>query len=183
MKGEIFNLFESFISETWDEDTYDKLYEEIEPELVTKDPFVGPGTYPDSDLMALVGGAVQKFEISMRDAVRAFGKFAFPKLAEKNPQYTSPHTHPKPFLLTLEAVIHTEVKKLYKDARPPLFDFVDSAPDQLTMIYKSERKLYDLVEGFLDGVSEYFDVPIEYSRRIGEEDGQEICYFDLTFGK
>ena len=182
MKGEIFNLLEVFIVENWGQETFEEIFEEVHAKLATKEPFVGPGTYPDSDLFAIAGSAAAKLNISLPEALRAFGKFCFPKLALKVPQFVSPFHHPKDFLLTLHNVIHVEVKKLYKDAEPPNFFYRDPAPSQLVMIYDSRRKLYDFVEGLLDGVSDYFKVPIQVRRTPVMQDGKEMCEFLLTFG-
>lgn len=182
MKGEIFNLFEEFIVQNWGTDVFEEIYESIHTNLQTKDPFVGPGTYPDSDFFTIVSKAVEKLNVSLNDGIHLFGKFCLPKLIAKMPQYVEKYTHPKAFLLTIHDVIHVEVKKVYKDATPPDFIYRDPAPDKLIMIYKSKRKLYDFVEGLLDGVSEHFKMPITYTRKIISLDGSEACEFELSFG-
>ena len=53
MKGVVFNLLEEFIIANSDGDTYEEILDECT--FVTDGPFVGPGTYPDEDLIMLVG--------------------------------------------------------------------------------------------------------------------------------
>ena len=79
MKGVIFKVFEDFVVTNFGEDVYEDVYDDTE--LLTKEPFVGPGTYPPQDLMALVQTAAGKLGVTVEDAVRACGKFAFPALA------------------------------------------------------------------------------------------------------
>ena len=70
------------------------------------DRFVGRGTYPDEDLYELVSKTSAKLDIPLPYALRAFGKFAFPKLTEKVPGWLVNHAHPKDFLLTLNDIVH-----------------------------------------------------------------------------
>ena len=80
MKGVIFNYLEEFITENWGEEKYEEILGECP--LKTKEPFVGPGTYPDTDLLAIVSKTVEKLGITLPDALRSFGKFCFPKLSK-----------------------------------------------------------------------------------------------------
>jgi hypothetical protein len=90
--------------------------------------------------------------------------------------------HPKPFLLSIHDVIHVEVKKVFSGATPPDFTYEDPAEDQLVMIYHSKRKMYDFVEGIIQGAAKHFGVPITCERTIVDPD-QGVCRFHLTFGK
>ena len=179
MKGIIFNLLEDFIIESLDEEQYEAILAECE--LQTAEPFVGPGTYPDEDLLAIVNKTVQAMGISQADALRAFGKFHIPKLAEKFPDFMTPHKHPKSFLKTIESIVHTEVKKLYPDAKLPQFSYKDPSDKRLTILYKSDRKFCHLVEGLIEGVAEYYDSPIRYKQTKCMLAGEEVCEFNLKF--
>ncbi|MES2802477.1 MAG: heme NO-binding domain-containing protein [Bdellovibrionota bacterium] len=179
MKGIVFNLVEEFISKNWGEDKYEEILA-LCP-LHTKEPFVGPGTYPDSDLMVIVGKAADVLGISVSEALRAFGKFMLPQLVGKFPNFITPYKHPKDFLMTIDSVIHVEVRKLYKDAETPRFVFQDTGPNQLSFDYQSKRKLCSLVEGMLDGVSEHYKMPIKYTQTKCYSKGDGACHFDLNF--
>ncbi len=181
MKGEIFNLFETFVSENFGEETFENVYDASHPKLSTQDPYVGPGTYPDSDFFTLVTEAVSQLGITLERAAYAFGKYCFPKLVAKIPGYIDQHDHPKAFLLTVHDVIHVEVKKVFQNAQPPEFSYEDPSENELVMIYRSKRKLYSFAEGLFEGVAEHYGVPIKVNRTvISEQDG--ICRFELTFG-
>lgn len=181
MKGVVFNLFEQFISQNWGEEIYEQIL--AESSIETAEPFVGPGTYPDADFLAIVVKATETVGVELPVAIRAFGKFCFPKLAEVFPHFVQTHQHPKAFLKTIDSVIHVEVRKLFKDAETPEFRYEDPGPQQLVLIYKSPRKLYEFAEGLLEGVSEYFQSPIQYTRTVRIENEQEVAVFDLTFSE
>jgi hypothetical protein len=179
MKGVIFDLVEEFIIEISDEETFEEIFSDCN--FITEEPFVGPGTYPDEDLMELLNKAITKLDIPLPDALRSFGKGSFPNLVKKIPPSFVDFEHPKTFLMTVENIVHVEVRKLYIDANPPRFDFEDNHPDHLVINYESSRRLYDLMDGLIEGVGEYFNSPIKYSREIAERYGGEICKYHLTF--
>ncbi len=179
MKGVVFNLLEEYIEENLGEGKYEEILDGCT--LKTKEPFVGPGTYPDEDLLVIVEGTMNMAGIPLPEALRSFGRFCFHKLSEKFSVFVTPHNHPKPFLKSVESVIHVEVKKLYQDSRPPGFTYIDSASDSLIIQYRSERRLCHFMEGLIDGVAGHYQSPIKYEQTTCTLDGGEICEFDLTF--
>ena len=59
MKGVIYNIFESFISENFGADVYEKI---LDQSSLESDPvFISAGTYPDADLFELVANACKMF--------------------------------------------------------------------------------------------------------------------------
>ncbi len=179
MKGVVFNLLEAYIEENLGEGKYEEILEECI--LKTKEAFVGPGTYPDEDLMAIVAETIKMAGIPLPEALRSFGRFCFHKLSEKNPGFVNPYTHPKPFLKSVESIVHVEVKKLYEDANPPGFTYIDPASDRLIIQYRSGRMLCRFMEGLIDGVAGYYQSPIKYEQRTCMLEGGEVCEFNLTF--
>src|SRR4030065_2479676 len=111
MKGVVFNLLEAYIEENLGEGKYEEILDECT--LMSKEPFVGTGTYPDQDLMAIVAETIKVAGVPLSEALRSFGRFCFNKLAEKYPDFVNPYTHPKPFLTSVESIIHVEVKKWF----------------------------------------------------------------------
>lgn len=179
MKGIIFNIVESFVTENYGEEVYEDIVAGCE--LITKEPFVGPGTYPDEDLIAILVEASKQLNVPIPDILKSLGRYAFAKLAGRHPNFLEGYTHPKPFLMTVDGIIHVEVKKLYQGVYLPTFQYQEPAEDQLIITYFSERKLYPFMEGLIDGVGDYFNKPITQSHRIYEKDGNEYCDFHLQF--
>jgi len=181
MKGVIFNMLEEFVIEVSDEETFEEIYEECE--FVSQGPFIGPGTYPDEDFLQMANKAIAKLGIAPADALRAFGKWSFPKLAEKVPPSFVDFEHPKDFLLTVERVIHAEVRKLYTNANPPRFEFEDPEPNKLIIYYISERQLHDFMDGLIEGVGEHFKTEISTTRECLQRDGHSVWKYHLTFAE
>ena len=179
MKGVIFNLFEDFVCEGFGDDTYEAILDEAD--LQTEGPFVGPGLYPDADLLELVGRTIARLGIPLRDALRAFGRFALPRLVASHPDFADSTMTAKEFLVSVDGVIHVEVQKLFPDAITPRLVCEDAGPDRLVMTYRSERGFCHLVEGFLDGVSDHFGTKIDYHQSSCAHDGADACRFELGF--
>ena len=75
----------NFVSENFGAELFEEVLDSAE--LQTEGPFLGPGTYPDADLFALVGGVIERLGIPLTDAVYAFGKDLFPRLAAGHPPF------------------------------------------------------------------------------------------------
>lgn len=106
--------------------------------------------------MALVDAASARLDTGPDEVVRWFGREALPLLAASYPAFFTPHTSTRPFLLTLNDVIHPEVRKLYPGADVPVFDFSVSPADELVIGYASGRRLCSLAEGFIEAAAAHF---------------------------
>ncbi len=179
MKGIIFNLLEDFLKENLGEERFEELIDSCS--LRTREPFVGPGSYPDEDLLAIVDRTVEVTGMTRIEALRAFGKFCIGSLARKYPFFFDRHHDAKSFLKTINGLHSIEVKKLYADARPPEFVVEDPSPDRLVMRYTSERKLCPLAEGLIEGVAEHYRSSIKYRQRRCILEGATSCEFELEF--
>ncbi len=179
MKGLVFNLLEDFIVEGWGEEAYEQIFAECP--LKTKGPFVGPGTYPDSDLVAIAQVGAAKLGVSLDDALVAFGKFSFPRLAAKVPKLMRHQRDAKRFLMSIDSVIHVEVRKLFPEAITPRFTCVDTGEDELQIRYESKRGLCRFMEGLLQGVAEHFETDIAFEQTACMHRGAAHCQFALRF--
>src|SRR5689334_17847243 len=108
MKGIIFNLLEEVVRREYGEDTWDALLEAAQ----AGGSYTSLGNYPDEELMRLVGAAAARLQQPPDAIVRWFGKNALPLIANLYPRFFEGHTSTRPFLLTLNDIIHTEVRKL-----------------------------------------------------------------------
>ena len=179
MKGIIFNLLESFICEGWGEATYERILEMCP--LATREPFVGPGTYADADLITIASKAAERLGLPLDDALRAFGKYCFPKLVARVPELVAHYTDPMLFLQSVDSVIHVEVRKLFPKAITPTFTYDVTGRDAMVLRYQSKRKLCGFAKGLLDGVAEHFGLPFAITETCCMHHGAEHCAFDLSF--
>jgi hypothetical protein len=180
MKGTIFNELRKMVGEVLGEEAWDDLVERTP--LVTRDGvFIGPQVYPDEDLAALVKTASEMTGKPEAELVHAFGRYLFPNLARLHPVFLKPGMTAKSFLKTVDQVIHVEVRKLHPGAILPAFTYEDPAPDRLVMLYRSPRRLCDLVAGLIEGVGTHYGETIGQRHTKCLKQGDPACRFELTF--
>ncbi len=179
MKGDFFGLLEKFVIGNFGDQVFEKIYQTASKHFTHQGPFLGTEIYPDSDFIALLVSTISHLGISLETAQFEFGKFCFPKLWQKLPPAMTAFKSVKEFLMSIQTTIHVEVKKLHPRATPPNFEYRDTAPDELTMIYRSPRKLFYLVEGLVAGCGEHFNTRISIDKVIIEEGN--ACEFHLKF--
>ena len=179
MKGIIFNLLEEFIVDGWGADRFEKIFEQCP--IHTQLPYVGPGSYADANMLAIIDKTTAELGIGTAEALRSFGRFAFPKLADKFSVFVREHQHPKPFLMTLDGVIHEEVRKRFADSNPPRVSFIDPAPDRLILTYTSRRRMCPFFVGLVEGSGDFFRVPIALAQTECTTEGAPSCEFSLHF--
>jgi len=111
--------------------------------------------------------------------LRWFGRQAMPLLAKRYPAFFATHDDARSFLLTLNNIIHPEVRKLYPGARPPVFDFDTSSTDLLAIGYNSSRRLCALAEGFMHGAADYYGQPLNVAQVQCMHHGADRCIFHV----
>lgn len=179
MKGIIFNITEGFIIKKYGEEQLDLILSHCT--LITKEPYVAPGTYPDEDLMEIVSKASKCLEISPDDFLVSLGRYSFSQLASRYSNFLTGFDNAKDFLKTIESVVHVEIQKLYTDAYLPTFQYKEPSENKLIITYYSKRKLYPLMQGLISGVGDHFNTSIKQRHIIYEKDGKEYCDFFLEF--
>lgn len=180
MKGMIFNQLENMVRSQLGDGAWDALLDQTE--LKTKEGyFVGPRSYPDADLFALVAAASRVTGKPVDELITAFGRYLFAGLATAYPSFIKPGMTAKTFLMTVDRVIHIEVHKLHPDATLPSVRYEDPGDGQLVLLYSSPRKLCDLAVGLVDGVATYFGESVTQTHPRCMKRGDEVCRLECTF--
>lgn len=177
MKGIIFNLLEEVVTAKYGADTWDALLQKANLD----GSFTTLGSYPDEQLIALVQAASEALQLPANEIVRWFGGEAIPLLAAKYPGFFAKHTSTRPFLLTLNGIIHPEVRKLYPGAATPDFDLDASSADVLVMGYRSQRKLCALAEGLVTGAATHYRETVTINHCQCMHRGDASCQMEMRF--
>ncbi len=179
MKGIIFCLLEKMVVSQCCPGAWDNLVRQTP--LLTVGGFIGPETYPDEDLSALVRTASELTGRSVSDLFRAFGRFSFRGLARAYPDCLPPGISAKRFLMSVDRMMHIEVDKLRPAANRGYFSYEDPGPDQLVMNYQSPRQLCDFAAGLIDGVGDVLGEEIVQVKTQCMRLGDPRCRFELRF--
>lgn len=177
MKGITFNMLEEVVRDQYGEDTWDDLLEAAS----LGGAYTSLGNYPDEDLFRLVSVASIALKLPPDDVVRWFGRSALPIMARSYPSMFEGHTNTRSFLLTLNHIIHPEVRKLYPGADVPTFDFDTSSDEVIFMGYRSHRKLCAFAHGLVEGAALHFGEPLSFEHLECMHRGDSKCLFAISF--
>jgi hypothetical protein len=176
VKGVVFNLLEQLVARDYGEDTWDMLLDAGGLDGV----YTSLGSYPDEDLGRLVSAAAHALGLPADEVVFWFGRNALPLFAERYPELFEPHDSAQSFVLTLNEIIHPEVRKLYPGADVPEFDF-DIGQGVLVMGYRSPRKLCSFAEGLLAGAADHYHERVTIEQPSCMKRGDDRCVLEIAF--
>ncbi len=174
----MFLLLEKYATERWGLEAFEDVMDAATPRLVTRDPFVGPGSYPDADLVTLVDAAAAASGTIADDLLRDFGRFCFPPLLSRFPWALGGHDLPS-FLCTLERTLQIDAQKLLPGVKTPSFRFRAEA-NRLRVEYRSPRRMCSLAEGLLEGAALHFGARLDLRKRACLHTGADACAWDGT---
>lgn len=177
MKGVIFNILEEVVIEQFGAGAWDDLLDDTGLDGA----YTSLGSYPDSEIVALVGAASAKLGKPPAEILRWFGRSAIPVLAERYPAFFEMPSSTRNFLLSVNEIIHPEVRKLYSGAGCPHFRFSQPAGGALVIGYDSARKLCHLAEGFIDGAAAHYGERVEIEHRTCMHHGAPSCELAVTW--
>jgi hypothetical protein len=177
VKGIVFNLFEEAVSHAFGDAAWDQLLDAAGLDGA----YTSLGSYDDAEIAALVRAAAEALKIPEDTVLRWFGRRAMPLLARRYPAFFNSHANARSFLLSLNSIIHPEVRKLYPGAQTPVFDFDTSVAGVLKIGYTSPRRLCALADGFLHGAATHFGERIELEQHECMHRGDTRCVFHLRF--
>ena len=177
MKGIVFNLLADLVRRDFGDDAWDDLLDAAR----ASGSYTSLGTYEDEELIRLVAAAATALDRTPSDILRWYGRGAMPMLAQKYPHFFAAPASTRPFLLTLNHIIHPEVRKLYPGAGVPEFAYPDASGDALVMEYRSARQLCMLAEGFISGAADHFGETVTIEQPECMHRGDARCLVRLTF--
>ncbi|MDF9387833.1 guanylate cyclase [Vibrio sp. 1151_11] len=172
MKGIVFSLFFDIIEQRFGMETLETMLERTG----LTHPFTSVGDYKHHELIAMIQAMHQLTGESVDNLQREVGKAMFSSLYQTLP---IPIQHDLPFVEFLKKVedeIHAEVNKLYPNARPPKFIFIEQSGEATVFEYQSHRCLSSLCLGLLEGCAAHFSQPITITSHYLKPDGSAVRF-------
>jgi hypothetical protein len=176
MKGVIFNLVEDVVRR---ENGYDYWDDVIDASGVAG-AYTSLGTYPDVELDHIARVVAEREGLTPDAVVRHVGHTGMQALALRYPELFVPDGL-RSFLMSLNTVVHPEVRRLYPGAVIPGFDCRTPTDDVLELVYVSERGRCDLAEGLVAGAAEHYGVDVEVRQPECIRRGDPRCVIAVTF--
>jgi Haem-NO-binding len=177
MKGIVFNLLEEVVLRQYGSETWDDLLDGAG----AAGSYTSLGNYSDEEMQRLVVTAATTLDLTPAAVLRWFGQQAMPILAERYPQFFDRHDSARNFILSVNSIIHPEVRKLYAGASCPFFHFREGGNGALMMGYQSSRKLCDLAHGFVEGAAAHYREQVAIEHLSCMHRGDEQCLVEIKW--
>ena len=174
MKGLIFTEFIEMVEDRMGFELANSIIEDAK--LPSEGIYTAVGTYPESEMIALLIQLSQKTNTSIPDLLEVFGEHLFSRFAKIYPYMFEGKNSTFEFLQPIEPYIPVEVLQLYPDALLPTLEIIPVSDNQMTMIYRSPRKLSNLAIGLMRGCSKHFNEALEISISKMEDEGAKVWF-------
>lgn len=178
MKGVVFGLLEQCVLLEHGDDAWDTALDAAASDGV----YTSLGEYPDPEFDRIVEEVAVLRSQAPDETVRWLGRTGLPLLAESYPHLFERHRDARSFVLSLNDIIHPEVRKRFPGADAPTFDIRHVGPDRVVLAYTSARVLCAFAEGLLLGSAEHFGQRVAVAQPECRRDGAAHCVLDVRFG-
>lgn len=177
MKGIIFNVVEDAVTKLHGASAWDDILDHAE----VSGAYTALGTYPDAELMSIVGSACELTGADQIDLLRVVGRAILPDLAAHVDDVVDHNGTAFEFLAVIDDVIHVEVRKLYPDAATPTIKTRSIDDHSIEVTYGSARGLWALAEGLILGAGDLFNQPLIVTRHPEPSaDGETVFHVALA---
>lgn len=177
MKGIVFNLLEEVVRRDFGETVWDDLLDAAD----ASGAYTSLGNYDDREIVGLVGAAAKALDRPATEVLRWFGRESMPLLADRFPGFFAAHRSSRPFVLSVNSIIHPEVRKLYVGAACPYFDFREEDDGTVMMGYRSARRMCTLAEGFIEGAGIHYGETVSVEHRECMHRGDAKCMMAINW--
>lgn len=134
--------------------------------------YTSGGYYPHGEAVALLSSLSGLTGAGVGQLARDYGHFLAGRLAALHPEFMTGQPDVTTFLQSVEPHIHSEVRKLYPEARTPQVH-ASLAEDGTRITYASHRPFADVAHGLIEGFVEWFDENLKVERLATRADGTE----------
>ncbi|MDC0317184.1 heme NO-binding domain-containing protein [bacterium] len=175
MKGIVFTAFIQYVEDSFGDVVVEQMISGCD--LSTDGAYTTVGTYDHGEIVQMM---IQLAKLSDREVpalVKDFGFQLFGTLVSGYPEVVKYVNDSFGLVATIDNHIHVEVRKLYPDADLPSFSHEFRGPDELRLLYESERGLADLAEGLLLGCFKHFREEIDLQREdLSDGAGTRVAF-------
>lgn len=131
--------------------------------------------YPDSEVVALVGGAARRAGADVQTILERFGEFIVPTLISAYRPYIKRGWSTLDVMEHAENIIHRAVRLRDPLAVPPRLRVRRVSFNEVMVTYESDRKMCGLAKGIARGVAEHYGEHIEVNELTCMLKGKPSC--------
>src|SRR5688572_25218556 len=132
-------------------------------------------SYPDEQMLALVGEAVTMTGFTATTLLEEFGEALVPTYLSLYGNLLKPEWRTLEVIEHTEETIHRVVRMRHEGAEPPRLHAERTAPNEVVLTYDSPRKLCAVARGIVKGVAKQFGEVVTIDERACMHDGDPAC--------
>lgn len=178
MKGIVFNEFLDMVEAVHGFEVVDRVLERAE--LESGGAYTAVGTYDHKEMINLVVSLSQITGVSIDTLLEQYGSHLFNTLmivyGDASPRFKNSFD----LLSSVDSIIHTEVLKLYPDAQLPKFNVLKHNPDELVLLYVSERPFSALAKGLILGCAKHFNETLSVELEVVNDESPYRTVFRVV---
>lgn len=137
--------------------------------------YLATETYPDAEVLALVGATARHQGADVQTVLEQFGEFIAPTLMTVYKPFIKPEWKTLDVIEHTENNIHRAVRLRDPLAVPPRLKVRRVSPSEVVVIYDSERKMCALARGIARGVAIHYGEQIEITDLTCMLKGKPSC--------
>lgn len=174
MKGIIFKEFLELVEDKFGLQILEEMLEKAGCDGV----YTTVGSYDHTELVKLIVSLSQVTSVDVAQLQEVFGESVFINLYKSIPRGAELKGCQSTFqfIRHVEDYIHVEVKKLYPDAMPPAFEFIDETETKLVFDYHSARCMSSVCLGLVRGCAKHFDESIRVEMEPVDSRGKQVRF-------
>ena len=176
MHGIIHLELEKFVVQGFGRDAWDKL---LDKTGLTARLYTPVQTYPDDDIVRVVGAAVEMTGKSATEILEAFGEFVVPTYLQVYGALLDSSWKTLDVIEHTEETIHRVVRMRQPGAAPPRLHVERKSDDEVLITYDSPRKLCAVARGISSGVAKHFGEHIAITDRACMSSGAPKCLISV----
>lgn len=154
MKGIIFTELVRFMERVQSPEFADQVI--TGAALPNEGAFTSIGNYPAEYALAMVGEASRQSGIEAAELCRLFGKYLYDRFTVLYPHIMESYKTAEALLTHVGSHIHTEVRLLYPDAKPPQVS-AEVQDDATVVRYESHRPMAAIARGLVEGCMSHYN--------------------------
>ncbi len=170
MKGTVFVEFMRHVEDKYGLEVVDAVLSEVEPKLSTGGAYTAVGNYPHEEMLELATALCRLSAESLECLLDDFARSLMRSFERMHPEFFQQGQDLFDFFLSLESRIHSDVRKLYPDASPPLILARRRGRDTLEILYQSARPLAPMAIALARAAGKRFEQALELQVLMLAED-------------
>lgn len=178
MHGKIFVELKKFVDTKFGGDTWSKLLADAG---IGNKMYMPITEYPDQEAAAIVGAASRATGKSATEIMESFGEFIAPALLDMYRTLIQPEWRTLDVIEHTEDHIHQVVRVKNPGAKPPKLKATRLSPDEVKLVYTSQRKMCAVARGIGKGVAAHYNESITITEPACMLRGSSQC--EISFRK